>query len=264
MHSPSLDESTRPSTASSGSAGPSGELKLPYFASTSGVPKSLMKPGLGLRSESMGFRSVFPGAPRIERRTFPTETVYRSLSGIVGSEGGLVGVSPQFSRLSVNDGPEVRPRPLPVFYEKSTSFTCDRSASEIFRALEAALVDYDTAPKPSKGKVKVEAEMMGGTIRFQVHIFQMPKGSAHLIEFQRRSGCSCGFWHIFRDVMESLSADLADAAAFVKSHQASRPTLNELRNLWEKHTEKVRSCTTKSLVTELSRRLTASMLAEQN
>mmetsp|Transcript_7444 Transcript_7444/g.11277 ORF Transcript_7444/g.11277 Transcript_7444/m.11277 type:complete len:222 (+) Transcript_7444:535-1200(+) len=66
-----------------------------------------------------------------------------------------------------------------------------------------------------KGKYKGCTEVLGKCISFQVHLFEKPEGG-HLIEFQRRRGDCCAFWHFFRNTLETLSKDLADAAAMLK------------------------------------------------
>lgn len=126
-------------------------------------------------------------------------------------------VIPTNSFRSLDLEPVVKPRALPPVCEKNTSFSCSRSASEIFRALGTALAPYAPVAKPEKGKYKGVAQVMGQFVAFQVHIFQKPAGGEHLVEFQRRRGDSVAFWHLFRNTMETLSSDLADAAAFLKS-----------------------------------------------
>jgi len=132
-----------------------------------------------------------------------------------------------FRALSIT--PKVKPRLLPPFYEKNMSFSCDRPAEEIYDAIAAALRDHTVESKPDKGKYKGHAEIMGQCISFQIHLFLKPDGG-HLVEFQRRRGDSCAFWHFFRETMEALGKDLADAASFVKglpekSHVQKRPSL---------------------------------------
>eukprot|EP00470_Lotharella_oceanica_P012319 CAMPEP_0170189140 /NCGR_PEP_ID=MMETSP0040_2-20121228/46076_1 /TAXON_ID=641309 /ORGANISM="Lotharella oceanica, Strain CCMP622" /LENGTH=328 /DNA_ID=CAMNT_0010436621 /DNA_START=114 /DNA_END=1100 /DNA_ORIENTATION=- len=139
-----------------------------------------------------------------------SKPVFRNLS-FVNQE-----IDPQaFSALSIE--PSVQPKPLPPFYETNTSFSCHRPADHIFRSIGSALAPYSVTAKPEKGKYKGNAVVLGQCIAFQVHLFKKPEPEGgHLIEFQRRRGCSCAFYHFFHSTMSQLSNELADAAAFLK------------------------------------------------
>uniref|UniRef100_A0A7S3Z4I5 Uncharacterized protein n=1 Tax=Lotharella globosa TaxID=91324 RepID=A0A7S3Z4I5_9EUKA len=164
-------------------------------------------------------------APSLTRSAFPlgmpvlhaqpgildnSEPVFRSMP--------FVGKEMADAHRSVHVGPVVSPRPLPPVIEQKTSFSCNRPAIEIYRALESALARYDVDANPSKAKFKVTGTVMKEQIRLQVHIFAKSQNQGHVVEFQRRSGDSCCFWHMFADIMNSLALDLADAAAFVKEN----------------------------------------------
>eukprot|EP00466_Bigelowiella_natans_P005339 jgi/Bigna1/88674/estExt_fgenesh1_pg.C_360044 len=105
---------------------------------------------------------------------------------------------------------------LPPFYEKSTSFTCARSGEEIFRILGDALAPFNAVPKHDEGRYKGTARVLGHCVAFQVHVFKKSEGD-HVVEFQRRRGDPCAFWHFFASTVEALGKDLADAAAFSRS-----------------------------------------------
>mmetsp|Transcript_11382 Transcript_11382/g.13573 ORF Transcript_11382/g.13573 Transcript_11382/m.13573 type:complete len:292 (-) Transcript_11382:280-1155(-) len=235
----------------------SNDLKTrPHFISSPKEAPTAMSSGLSI--PGLGLRSVFTGPPTIVPRatSAPVQPVYRSLSGVVPSGGIIYRSAPTLS-------PKVTPRPLPAFFEKNTSFSSSRPATHIFRALESSLQKYSIVMKPEKAKIKGEAQIMGQPVKFHVHVFQKKDGN-HLIEFQRRSGDSCGFWYLFRDVMQGLSTDLADAAAFVKNNGCdSRYSL--YKNFWEKSSapNSISTSTDSSTVADfLSKRLAASLITE--
>jgi len=125
-------------------------------------------------------------------------------------------IDPQaFGAISLE--PDVQPKPLPPFYETNTSFSCYRPANHIFRCLGSALAPYSVTAKPEKGKYKGNAVVLGQCVAFQVHVFKKPEPEGgHLIEFQRRRGCSCAFYHFFHSTMSQLANELADAASFLE------------------------------------------------
>eukprot|EP00471_Norrisiella_sphaerica_P001711 CAMPEP_0184487566 /NCGR_PEP_ID=MMETSP0113_2-20130426/10196_1 /TAXON_ID=91329 /ORGANISM="Norrisiella sphaerica, Strain BC52" /LENGTH=222 /DNA_ID=CAMNT_0026869921 /DNA_START=143 /DNA_END=811 /DNA_ORIENTATION=+ len=209
-------------------------------------------PGLG-----GGLRSVFSNAPPViqERRLEDPKPVYRSISGLVSQNGDLMAYAPRVA--------DVRPRPLPPFYEHNTSFSSSRPASQIYRALKAALVQYSTTAKPEKAKIKGSASIMGAQVNFQVHIFEKPNGEGHLVEFQRRSGDSCGFWYLFREAMESLSADLADAESFL-NEIADDSRFELYKKVWKKEPTKlsIDSDFSSQVADMLSKTLTFGVLRE--
>ncbi|GAB5366854.1 hypothetical protein AAMO2058_001179600 [Amorphochlora amoebiformis] len=179
---------------------------LPHFVCGKvGRPMLRFEPPPAFRSSS-GFRSIS------EPASIETKVVYRSLPW------EIMGKIDEKRSRSVPLETVVIPRSLPPVWERATSFSSGQTAEEIFKALVGALSKYDITPKPRKGKVKGNAVVLGNAISFQVHIFSKPgKNGDHLVEFQRRSGDSCGFWYLFREAMENLSSDLADAAAYVKN-----------------------------------------------
>jgi len=165
-------------------------------------------------------RAIFSSSMPVRAKTdiFAEKPVYRSIPRCASA---LMRTRKEHAYRSGFQELIVIPRPLPFAYEKNTSFECDRPASDIFRALHAALRSSNCQidPKPHKGKIKCCGKIMDQDIRFQVHIFtkqQGQDGHGHVVEFQRRSGDSCCFWHLFADTMITLSMDLADAATFVE------------------------------------------------
>jgi len=202
----------------------------------------------------MGMRQVFSSDPPIvdpHAGLPPREPVYRSLP-VVGDDFEESGPM----KAIFQEAPRVIPRPLPPFYEKNTSFSCDRSAGDIFQALMSALAAYSIMPKPEKAKLKGSGVVMGEAVSFHVNIFTKPNGNGHLVEFQRRSGGSCGFWHLFRDAMEALSSDLADAAAFVESIEPSN--LEVFRKIWKQEL-KPKAFSIEEMTRTLSKRLIIDM-----
>uniref|UniRef100_A0A7S3ZFT8 KA1 domain-containing protein n=1 Tax=Lotharella globosa TaxID=91324 RepID=A0A7S3ZFT8_9EUKA len=196
-------------------ASPSEDRKMrPYFAVGEGIPdvsrNTLEMPSL---TRSV-FSSTMPLREQTDILSSSSKPVFRSLPDFARS------ASDDMFSSYINDV-IVTPRPLPEVFEETTSFECDRPATEIYWALEAALSQYDTEAKPAKGKFKGRGVILGEEVCFQVHIFAKPQYKGHVVEFQRRSGDSCSFWHMFANVMNALSVDLADAAAFVKKNLES-------------------------------------------
>uniref|UniRef100_A0A7S3ZDB5 Uncharacterized protein n=1 Tax=Lotharella globosa TaxID=91324 RepID=A0A7S3ZDB5_9EUKA len=182
-------------------------------------------------------RTIFSASMPVRAKTdifgSSSKPVYRSISRCASAR--LYTSEDDEYRSSGIQESIVVPRPLPFAYEKNTSFECHRSAVDIFRALQAALRSNTSCqlidPKPHKGKIKCRGTIMGQDIRFQVHIFAKNKGQdGHVVEFQRRSGDSCCFWHMFADTMITLSMDLADAATFVE--RANLKKNKDLMKLW--------------------------------
>uniref|UniRef100_A0A7S2TQE3 KA1 domain-containing protein n=1 Tax=Lotharella oceanica TaxID=641309 RepID=A0A7S2TQE3_9EUKA len=174
-------------------------------------------------------RSAFPlGMPVLHAQRGglggSSKPVFRSMPDVAGAE--LEGDAYR----SAFDVTVVSPRPLPPVIEEHTSFTCNRPAIEIYRAIESALMRYDVDANPSKAKFKGSGKVMGEQIRFQVHIFAMERGKGHVVEIQRRFGDSCSFWHMFTEVMNHLAMDLADAAAFVKENHLEQSKMSS--NVW--------------------------------
>mmetsp|Transcript_13998 Transcript_13998/g.34173 ORF Transcript_13998/g.34173 Transcript_13998/m.34173 type:complete len:373 (-) Transcript_13998:238-1356(-) len=168
---------------------------------------SLNMPGLGRTSQSHPFPSFI--SPTGHMAPPQKQPVYRNLPFV--SQG-----VPTMRSIQTEEAFPVKPRVLPPFYERNTSFSSMRPAHEIFRAVGKALSPHKTEANPDKGKYKGTAWVIGQLVTFQVHLFSVPDGG-HLVEFQRRRGDSCAFWHFFKNTMEELGDELADAAAFLKS-----------------------------------------------
>mmetsp|Transcript_7278 Transcript_7278/g.13603 ORF Transcript_7278/g.13603 Transcript_7278/m.13603 type:complete len:318 (-) Transcript_7278:210-1163(-) len=234
----SLKPNKRQQSAPGFLEGMSREAKLPYFASAgpSSGSGSISGSGAGgLSIPGLGLRSMFSSCPPVidpsshrfvQRRS--GSPVYRSI-GFVGEQN-----SHESRSVSFDEEPRVVPRTLPPFYEKNTSFACGRSCADIWRALQSALSIYSVEAKPSKGKFKGTAMMMGQKLVFQVHVFVVEADKSHVVEFQRRSGDSCAFCWFFRDTMETLSGELADAAAFVDARSGGQGKRFEvIRSMWK-------------------------------
>jgi len=178
-----------------------------------GSSKGLRMPGLGMPGLA-GPSSIFTSTGYLAQPE--KKVVYRDIPmGATGHDFSS-SVPVNFSALSI--GSVVVPKPLPPFYEQNTSFECNRSADEIFAAIGLALKGCQNVLRiPEEGRYKGHCEKIGQFISFQVHLFKKSEGGGHLVEFQRRRGDSCAFWHFFMDSMDVLSKDLADAADFVRT-----------------------------------------------
>ena len=154
---------------------------------------------------------LFRTPPRT--RTMAQEgTTTQSASGFSGlklDEKKLAGLSMP-SSLEL----KIKPPPLPLAWERNTSFTCHRSAEVIFDALSGALKEFGVQASEATFKCK-STTYEGQLLSFCVSIFADSTGS-YLVEFQRHKGDPVAFWHLYEDVMDKLAADLAEAAAWVK------------------------------------------------
>lgn len=195
------DETEMPGLCGSSHAG-----SMPSFVSPTG---HLAQPGLSSSQSNPTFLPSFI-SPTGHLAQPEKKPIFQNLP-FVSQQLSL----DSFRSLNIDPNPIVKPRILPPFYEKSTSFSSDRPADEIFRAVGTALAPFQATAKPHKGKYKCQATIQGQCIAFQVHLFEKLDGG-HLVEFQRRRGCPCAFWHLFHECMESLAQDLASAAAFVR------------------------------------------------
>lgn len=98
--------------------------------------------------------------------------------------------------------------PVPVYFEKYSSFFTPSSPEPLLRDLHRVLnqmegVDYDL--KPSKCKIKGYANGVTGRCSFKVQLF-WSQGNTILCEFQRRSGCVVSFNKFWKKALGCLKA----------------------------------------------------------
>eukprot|EP00470_Lotharella_oceanica_P001390 CAMPEP_0170170358 /NCGR_PEP_ID=MMETSP0040_2-20121228/3346_1 /TAXON_ID=641309 /ORGANISM="Lotharella oceanica, Strain CCMP622" /LENGTH=267 /DNA_ID=CAMNT_0010409717 /DNA_START=69 /DNA_END=869 /DNA_ORIENTATION=- len=149
--------------------------------------------------------------------------VYRSINVPRGNTSGGLMEDLGF-RAEVMTSEYVAASPLPLFYEKGTSFSSKRPLTEIYTLIREAIRVKSNArvlAQPGKARLKVTMDLArDDVLRFYVNVFSiMTAGvlSGHMIEFQRRCGDSCAFWWQYQGVLRALSPHFAGAAALVKN-----------------------------------------------
>jgi len=127
-----------------------------------------------------------------------------------------------------------RPRPireLPCYIEKHTSFTTTSSPSTIFDSLSQILgklrVDFEF--QYLKNKIKGVCHPNNIPCSFRVNVFKTT--DAHVVEFQRRSGCVVQFSKFYADVLLAMNTEPKKDSAPTKSEPVSALDQASIANL---------------------------------
>lgn len=122
------------------------------------------------------------------------------------------------------------PQEEPFHVEKYSSFISDSQAPVLLNAIENALQTSGVETERRLSKYKIKASVAGGDTPcfFIARIYRSRKESGkNVVEFQRRSGCTVLFNHIYQRAMNLMKEEAHVDQPYVRNTERAESGVNE-------------------------------------